>query len=124
MVSTRQLLATITAALPTTLAQTKTCDPLTESACPPNTALSSSKFSSDWTGSDSLSSWTTTAGSIGFGSNGAEFVINERGDAPTIQSDFYVFFGKVEVKMQAAAGTGIVSSIVLMSDVNDEIDWV
>jgi beta-glucanase (GH16 family) len=32
-------------------------------------------------------------------------------------------FGRVEVTMQAAPGTGIVTSIVLESDDLDEIDW-
>lgn len=93
--------------------------------CSADAALSSSTFTSDWTSSSDLGDgWSTAAGSVDFGSNGAEFVINKQGDAPTIQSDFYIFFGKVSVKMQAAAGTGIVSSIVLMSDVLDEVDWV
>lgn len=32
-------------------------------------------------------------------------------------------FGLFEVKMKAAPGRGIVSSIVLQSDVRDEVDW-
>lgn len=32
-------------------------------------------------------------------------------------------FGNFEVKMKAAGGRGIVSSIVLQSDVLDEVDW-
>jgi hypothetical protein len=119
-------IACLTLTLQTTLAQTTgtTCNPLSASNCSPDPALSTPTYAVDWSNSDSLSGWTTTSGSIGFGDNGAEFVINKEGDAPTIQSDFYIFFGKVEVEMQAAPGTGIVSSIVLLSDVNDEIDWV
>lgn len=45
-------------------------------------------------------------------------------DAPTMQTDFYFFFGLVEVTMKAASGTGIVSSIVMESDDLDEFDWV
>ena len=55
---------------------------------------------------------------------GAEFTINKQGDAPTIETDFYFFFGEAEVVMKAANGTGIVSSIVLESDDLDEVDWV
>lgn len=55
---------------------------------------------------------------------GAAFVINEQGDSPTIESDFYIFFGSVEVKMRAANGVGIISTTVLESDDLDEIDWV
>lgn len=58
------------------------------------------------------------------GPNGGEFTINKKGDAPTIQTDFYFLFGRVDVKMKIAPGTGVVSSVVLQSDDLDEIDWV
>ncbi|KAG9577470.1 concanavalin A-like lectin/glucanase, partial [Aureobasidium melanogenum] len=54
---------------------------------------------------------------------GAQFVISGKNQAPTISSDFYIFFGRVDVTMQAAPGVGIVSSMVLESDDLDEIDW-
>ena len=71
-----------------------------------------------------MSGWTTTADNVTFTSEGAEFIITAEGQAPTIETDFYFFFGKAEVVMKAAAGTGICSAIVLESDVLDEIDWV
>lgn len=40
-----------------------------------------------------------------------------------MRNSFYIFFGRIEIKMKAATGTGIVSSIVLESDDLDEIDW-
>lgn len=55
---------------------------------------------------------------------GAEFTIKKKGDAPTLQSNFNILFGVFEVKMKAAPGTGIVSTIVAQSDDKDEIDWV
>ena len=55
---------------------------------------------------------------------GAEFVVDSATEAPTITSKKYIFFGKVEVVMRAAPGAGIVSSVVLLSDDLDEIDWV
>ena len=55
--------------------------------------------------------------------NGAEFSINKAADAPTISSDKYIFFGKVEAVIRAAPGAGIVSSFILESDDLDEIDW-
>ncbi len=67
--------------------------------------------------------WNATAGSVTYGDNGAEFTINQRFDSPTVQSNFYIFFGQVEVIMQAATGTGIISSMVLESDDLDEVDW-
>lgn len=60
---------------------------------------------------------------MSYGGKGAQFTIHESGDSPTIQSTFYIFFGQVSVIMQAANGTGIISSIVLESDDLDEIDW-
>jgi beta-glucanase (GH16 family) len=54
---------------------------------------------------------------------GAVFTINSVSDAPTISSSKYIFFGKVEVVVQASPGVGIVSSFVLQSDDLDEIDW-
>lgn len=43
--------------------------------------------------------------------------------APTIESNWYFFFGSVEVVMKASDGQGIVSSFVLESDDLDEVDW-
>ncbi|PYI07132.1 concanavalin A-like lectin/glucanase [Aspergillus sclerotiicarbonarius CBS 121057] len=114
--------AALAAVLPFAAAQTYTdCDPLNKT-CPSDTALSSSTFTTDFT-SGSMSGWTTTADSVTFTSEGAEFIITASGQAPTIETDFYFFFGKAEVVMKAAAGTGICSAIVLESDVLDEIDW-
>ncbi len=52
------------------------------------------------------------------------FTIDSEGLARTIVSNEYIFFGKVEVALKAANGTGIVSSFVMESDDLDEIDWV
>lgn len=54
---------------------------------------------------------------------GAAFTISKDTDAPTVVSNDYIFFGKVDVVVQAAPGTGIVTSFVLQSDDLDEIDW-
>lgn len=71
-----------------------------------------------------MDGWTSTAGKVPTSGKGAEFTINKKGDAPTIESTFNVFFGEMEVKMTAAPGTGIVSTVVWESDDLDEIDWV
>lgn len=55
--------------------------------------------------------------------NGTAFTISREGDAPYIQSSFYLFFGHVEIYMRAAHGRGIVSSAILQSECLDEIDW-
>jgi beta-glucanase (GH16 family) len=68
--------------------------------------------------------WILTEGEhVKYGAKGAEFTFAKRFDAPSISSDFYILFGRVEVVMQAAPGVGIISSAVLMSDDQDEIDW-
>jgi beta-glucanase (GH16 family) len=54
---------------------------------------------------------------------GAVFTIAKDGQAPTITSKKYIFFGRVEVECLASSGTGIVTSSVLQSDDLDEIDW-
>lgn len=61
---------------------------------------------------------------MSYGKDGAEFTITSDGLAKTIVSNDYIFFGKVEVALKAANGTGIVSSFVMESDDLDEIDWV
>ncbi|PWY90007.1 concanavalin A-like lectin/glucanase, partial [Aspergillus heteromorphus CBS 117.55] len=114
--------AALTAALPFAAAQTYTdCNPLNKT-CPADTAMSSTTFSTDFR-TGSFDGWLATAENVTFTSEGAEFIINEEGVAPTIETDFYFFFGKAEVVMKAANGTGICSSIVLESDDLDEIDW-
>ncbi|KAJ5504861.1 Concanavalin A-like lectin/glucanases superfamily [Penicillium fimorum] len=98
------------------------CNPL-KKTCPANVGTTESRHTFDFTKSSSLDQWTTTAGNVKIGPNGAEFTINKQGDAPTIRTDFHVFFGEVSVTMKSAPGTGIVSSVVLQSDDLDEIDW-
>jgi len=116
------LLASI---LTTTYAQTFTsCNPLNRTDCPLDTALGISNYSIDFnTEVMSTRVWNTTAGTINYGIDGAEFTINSRGESPTVQTNFYIFFGQVEVIMRAATGQGIISSIVLESDDLDEVDW-
>ena len=107
-------------------AQTWTaCNPLNETTCPTNMALGMEyNFNfTQWTGSTNTTVWNTTAGTPDYGVNGAGFTVAKKLDSPTIQSNFYFFFGTVEVIMKAATGQGIISSIVLESDDLDEIDW-
>ena len=117
--------AALAVSLPFAIAQTFTdCDP-TKKTCPNDVGLNQNAFTSDFTsGSSAGDSWTAAAYStIKYGSQGAEFSISGDKQAPTIETDFYIFFGRVDVKMKAAKGTGIVSSIVFESDDLDEIDW-
>jgi beta-glucanase (GH16 family) len=111
---------------PTALAQTwSLCNPMNQTGCPNDIALGISNYSIDLTTQTMSSSvWNTTAGVIDYDyKQGARFVIEKKLESPTIQSNFHLFFGQVEVIMQAALGQGIVSSIVIQSDDLDEIDW-
>ncbi|CAI7644895.1 hypothetical protein PCG10_009714 [Penicillium crustosum] len=106
----------------TAAAQTTTsCNP-TKKTCPADTGLNKYRLSTDFT-SGSLGRWNTTAGTVTTTDLGAKFTVSEQGDAPTIESEFYIFFGHVDVKMRAANGTGIISTWILESDDLDEIDW-
>lgn len=98
------------------------CNPMNVTTCTPDVALGTNYtvYFND-TPSDTI--WNTTAGTINYATNGAEFTVAAKGDSPTIQSNFYFFFGAVEVHMRAATGQGIISSIVLESDDLDEVDW-
>ncbi|OAK94049.1 concanavalin A-like lectin/glucanase [Phaeosphaeriaceae sp. SRC1lsM3a] len=104
-------------------AQTFTdCNPM-EKDCPNDPAMPAT-FETDFkAGKDAIKGWKQTAGSLNYGAKGAEFVVAKAGDAPTIQSEGFLHFGYVEVKMTAAKGQGIISSIVLQSQDLDEVDW-
>lgn len=92
--------------------------------CATDVGLTDSPFSTDFI-KGKATNWTAAIGTnLVYGTNGAEFIIKTKTDAPTLTTDFYIFFGYVEVKMRAANGTGIISSVVLASDDLDEIDWV
>ncbi|KAM3068959.1 hypothetical protein ACMFMG_004136 [Clarireedia jacksonii] len=108
---------------PLVQAQTYTsCNPL-NATCPNDPALGVNHTFYFNTSTTVTNYFDITAGSLTYGDKGAEFTINQEGQSPTIQSKFYIFFGKVSVIMQAAKGRGIVSSIVLESDDLDEVDW-
>lgn len=117
------LLVGAAALTPIVFAQTWTpCNPL-NATCPNDPALGTNHtfvFNSSTSVTDTFN---ITAGSLVYGTNGTSFVINQKGDSPTIQSQFYIFWGSVSVIMQAAMGQGIISSIVLESDDLDEVDW-
>jgi len=105
-------------------AQTYTsCNPTTNTSCPSDTALGKT-ITVDFTSGSSDYFTEATGTSLTYdATNGANFIMSKEGQAPTITSNFYIFFGKVSVTMQAAPGTGVVSSFVMESDDLDEIDW-
>lgn len=109
-----------------TLGQTwSDCDPRKQTDCPNDIALGVANYSIDFQSQVmDPKVWNTTMGEIDYREDlGARFIIQGKRESPTIQSNFHIFFGQVEVIMLAAAGQGIVSSVVLQSADLDEIDW-
>ncbi|TID17315.1 glycoside hydrolase family protein [Venturia nashicola] len=99
------------------------CNPTVNATCPTDVGLTESPFTTDFT-KGKAKGWTAAIGTnLVYGKNGAEFIVKTKTDAPTLTTDFYIFFGYVEVKMRSASGTGVISSVVLASDDLDEIDW-
>ncbi|KAF5717179.1 murein transglycosylase [Fusarium mundagurra] len=99
------------------------CNPM-KKTCSADKGLASSLYSVDFTKGADDDNWEGTGhGTVKYTSDGAEFTVAKQGDSPTIQSKWYMFFGRMEVHLKAAPGTGIVSSVVLLSDVLDEVDW-
>ncbi|KAI4145259.1 MAG: hypothetical protein L6R39_003876 [Caloplaca ligustica] len=97
----------------------------TSLTCPNDKGLSASTYAIDFSTVKSWPSEWIVADyeNVTFGPQGAEFTFAKRYDAPTMWTNFKFFFGRVEFVVKAAKGTGIVSSMVLLSDDLDEIDW-
>lgn len=53
--------------------------------------------------------------------NGAQFVIGNYSDAPTLLSNAYLLFGIIELEMKASPGTGVATTFAVQSDVLDEV---
>ncbi|KAJ9662358.1 hypothetical protein H2198_001492 [Neophaeococcomyces mojaviensis] len=119
-----RLVPAVLALCTTALAQISSdCNPM-NATCSPNQGLGISNYSINFAEYETSSRvWNWTAGKATYDGNGAAFTVNKRGDTPTVKTRFYIFFGQVEVIMKAAPGQGIVSSIVVLSDTLDEIDW-
>lgn len=101
-------------------AQTFTdCNPL-NTQCPPDAALGIT-INVDFR-KGGVNSFVPFGSPTYSDENGASFTVKQGGDAPQLQSVFYIMFGRVEITMKAAPGAGIVSSLVLESDCLDEID--
>ncbi|KAH7302836.1 concanavalin A-like lectin/glucanase domain-containing protein, partial [Stachybotrys elegans] len=104
-------------------AQTSTeCQPL-NGTCPANSAVGRNRIDCDLTQGPCSAFFNLEGTVISYDETGAVFSINREGQAPTIESHDYIFFGRVEVELQGALGRGIVTSSVLESADLDEIDW-
>jgi beta-glucanase (GH16 family) len=118
-------LGLLAALLTPVFAQTTTdCDP-TKGQCAPDPALGMSYTwnMTNTTLDTSQNVWNITQGVINYNDNAAQFVINKKGDAPTIKTNFRIFWGSVSLVMKLASGQGIISTLTMLSDDLDEIDW-
>lgn len=118
------LFAALAAAITLVLAQQAPDCNAFEKTCPSNKGNTKGHINYDLMQTSALNEWTSLGGAVVTGPDGAEFTIHKRGDAPTIVTDYYIFYGEVSVEMKASPGTGIVSAVYMLSDANDEIDWV
>lgn len=117
-------LPALLALLPLTTAQVTTdCNPM-EKDCPVNPAFGISHHF-NFNSSPPLDTWEkTAAGKITYDpETGATFTIAKQGDSPTLRSKFYIFGGRTEMHMKVSKGTGIISSMMWLSDTLDEVDW-
>ena len=101
------------------------CNPLnTTVACPPDPALGTSYT---WNMANNTlkdtTVWNVTNGQINYADGSAQFVIAQKGQSPTIKSNFYFMWGGASITLKAATGQGIVSSLTYLSDDLDEVDW-
>jgi beta-glucanase (GH16 family) len=119
-----QVAATLALAASLASAQTFTkCDP-TQKSCPADPAVGANVQTIDFRKGPNSFFTVADGTTLKYDPNlGAVFTINTVSDAPTISSNGYIFFGKVDVVVQAALGTGVVTSVTLQSDDLDEIDW-
>ncbi|BFZ64922.1 transglycosylase [Saitoella coloradoensis] len=114
---------------PFTSAQTtSSCNPTQGDICPAVDAFPTSTTVYDWTGlsgSDVPGNWTFNgSGELSYdAAKGMGLTIAKRFDAPVLESNLWIWYGNVKATIKPAAGTGIVSSFILLSDVLDEIDW-
>ncbi|KAM3469478.1 hypothetical protein MY5147_007024 [Beauveria neobassiana] len=103
-------------------AQTSTtCSPLKQD-CPADPAVGKKSIRCDFT-KGACDAFEHIAGKeVTYGARGAVSAVDAPMQAPTLQSREAIFFGRLEVVMQAAPGKGVITSIVLLSDDLDEID--
>lgn len=129
MLNIIQLLLLSQSLIQLTKATTK-CDPLTATGCTvTDAAFSTSTVSVDFSDKANVNDYFekySDLGTLDYTSSGLNFTLNKRFDNPSLQSKFYIFFGKIEVICVPAAGKGIVSTVYLQSDDLDEIDleWI
>ncbi|KAF3915669.1 Beta-glucanase [Arthrobotrys entomopaga] len=110
--------------LPAAIAQTSsTCNPL--KGCFQDDPALGGTYTYDFTknqGAPPRFDIVSSESRISYQGDGMHMSVQMKGDSPTLQSQFYIFWGRTEIVMKAGPGAGIVSSLVHQSDDLDEID--
>ncbi|KAJ5523320.1 hypothetical protein N7513_012864 [Penicillium frequentans] len=106
----------------TAVASATDCNPLENTTCPADNALSTEHT---WWLNSTLDSelWDMETGTADYTSTGADFSIKTENASTLLVSNFYIFFGVMETHVKMSPGRGIISSVILQSDDEDEIDW-
>ncbi|KKA26514.1 hypothetical protein TD95_004235 [Thielaviopsis punctulata] len=117
------LLAALFSAPLAVVAQVTTkCNPL-NATCPNDPALGTT-HSWNFTSEPDSSLWIQKVRGVTYDPElGATFTVAKMGDSPTLQSNFYFFWGRTEMIMRCANGTGIISSMMWLSADLDEVDY-
>ncbi len=97
------------------------CNPLETTSCSPDPALAST-IEDNFKSSSSHYTPYRFPSRITYGDDGVNFTLAERLDNPSLVSNDYIMFGRLEVQMKSAKGKGVISSFYLQSDDLDEID--
>lgn len=119
MCSTIGSIFTLASLIAPSIAQTfSQCNPTLRSDCPPESALGRTVNIDFSSASDSF----TAEGSVSYGKDGATMTVAKPGDAPQLTSKWHIMYGRVDAVIKTAPGAGIVSSLVMLSSVLDEVD--
>ncbi len=97
------------------------CNPLETTSCSSDPALASS-IEDDFKSASSHYTPYRFPSRITYGDDGVNFTLAERLDNPSLVSNDYIMFGRLEVQLKSAKGQGVISSFYLQSDDLDEID--
>ncbi|PMB66327.1 putative glycosidase crf1 [Beauveria bassiana] len=117
----KALVSAATLALAVSAQTSTTCSPLKQD-CPADPAVGKKSIRCDFT-KGACDAFEHIAGKeVTYDARGAVSAVDAPMQAPTLQSQRTIFFGRLEVEMKAAPGKGIITSIVLLSGDLDEID--
>ncbi|GMM38336.1 hypothetical protein DASC09_056750 [Saccharomycopsis crataegensis] len=98
------------------------CNPIESTNCGSDVALGTSA-KLDFKSESPLFSVKGGSSRINYTSEGLKEWFEDHGDSPSIGSNFYIMYGKVEISCKIAPGQGMITDFFLQSDDLDEIDF-